>query len=63
MPDITMCIGVKVSPDTVHPHCTDCYRRTATPKPVWQSYFASPPLKVVHDGYLCDYYESDLYEA
>ena len=46
MPDITMCTGDGC------PWKEQCYRHTAAPTPLWQSYFVKPPIK---DG-RCDHY-------
>lgn len=53
MPDITMC------PGTDCPHKEKCYRYTATPDDLWQSYFVSSPIK---DG-KCEYYWGENGEA
>lgn len=56
MPDITMCRGVYIMETEVHPHCKDCYRRTAKPSEYQQSYFVYPPLVEVHDSATCKYH-------
>lgn len=47
MPDITMCHGDRC------PRKESCYRHTAEPTPLRQSFFAVPPVKP--DG-SCDHY-------
>ena len=53
MPDITMCKGNNC------PHKEGCYRYTAKPDELAQSYFVNPPIK---DG-KCDYFWGENAES
>lgn len=55
MPDITMCEG------TGCPRKETCYRFTATPTPMRQSYFSIPPVK--KDGTCHHYWEDKKQQA
>lgn len=50
MPDITMCKGTRCVLST------RCYRCTATPDDLFQSYFVEEPTT---DGHMCAYYLPD----
>lgn len=50
MPDISMCTGENC------PRKETCWRFTAPPTPIMQSYFQTPPIS--HDA-TCDWYWED----
>ena len=49
MPDVSMCSGDGC------PIREECYRHTATPTPMRQSWFVTPPL-VSAEPFVCEYF-------
>jgi hypothetical protein len=50
MPDLTMCLGIDC------PLADKCYRKTAVPSDIRQSYFMDLPLSKEDDGIICEYF-------
>ncbi len=54
MPDITMCQGLKVSPNKMCPKRWECYRFMATPSEYRQAYFMDAPFDANTDDNQCE---------
>ena len=61
MPDITMCLGKETidGKEVVCPRAEQCYRHTAKPTPLRQSYFAKLPM-LLPDGTCHHFWPADV---